>query len=67
MAGSSSTSRASSKGVPPFGLAAGVDPAVMASCPRHPALAQMLLWIVHRVGVGLHGGRHELTGPEVGV
>lgn len=49
---------------PSQGLAASVDPSVIASTPRHPALLQMIIWIMSRADKGLYGARHDLTGPE---
>lgn len=52
------------RGLPTKALAGGIDPAVIVSFARHPLLLQMMVWIVSRSKFGLHGGRHELTGPE---
>lgn len=52
------------KEVPEQGVAACLDPSIIASDRRHPIMAQMLQWIISRTHHSIFGGRHELTGPE---
>ena len=42
----------------------GEDPHALASVPRHPIFAQMLVWIDVRSRAGVLGRHNELTGPE---
>ena len=46
------------------GAAVSPDPHVIAAAPHHPALLQMLLWIVARADGEVWGALNALTGPD---